>query len=231
MIFDNEYVTDLVVQWNKSRDQKILDLVIEHSMSLVEVIVSIYDPIYREDLIQEACLRVQYALPFFDQSISNLYNYLTTVIRNICITYLRQQYRYSEEYDIDLHVIEAPSNQEPDDILSELIERNRKRFPSFPSDTIDLASEYIFEALLNNSGKRQLIDDLCKIVGCEKAEANSLYISTIIFLRYHYRNFFDRRTSEYDEEYSIKPDIAEIFGVHVAETLCTILAGMQIKFP
>src|SRR4030066_1677582 len=132
MIFDNDYVSDLVSQWQKTKDANVLDLIIDQSRSLIEVIVSSYDTMHREDLIQESAMRLQYALPFFDPTISNLHNYFTTVIKNICLTYLRKQNRYALEYSLDAVVFEtqkfSTKQDEPDDILSILIERNRKRF-------------------------------------------------------------------------------------------------------
>lgn len=86
MIFDNALVTALVLEWQKSRKPEMMCQIIEQSRSLVESIVSIYNPLDRDDLIQESYIKVQHAAQFFNPDVSNLHNYFTTVIRNCCCT-------------------------------------------------------------------------------------------------------------------------------------------------
>jgi hypothetical protein len=202
-------------------------------MDLIEVIVSSYDSMYRDDLIQESSLRIHYALPFFDPTISNLHNYFTTVINNICRTYLRKQGRYSQELDIDLQLIGGLDyiRANDEDILSKMIERNRKRFPSVPVDIIDDITEYIYYCLVSNTSKRDTIFGIVSTCGINKNEASSIYVSSLIYLRVHYKEFAAIDLNEYDEEFSIIPDLQELFGNTVADTISKAFTNMYIKFP
>src|SRR3972149_5784175 len=90
MLFDCELVTKLVIEWQTTQDNVLLSEILENSRPLVEAIVSTFDREYRDDLIQESMIRVQRAIASFNPRISNLYNYLSVVVRNICITYLKK---------------------------------------------------------------------------------------------------------------------------------------------
>lgn len=233
MIFDGDYVSDLVRRWKLTHDNKILELIVEHSENLIGAIVSSYDSIYRDDLIQEASLKLSYAVQFYDPSIATIHTYFTTIIKNACLTFLRKQYRYAEELDIDIQPLGHADSTwlDKEDILTELIQRNRKRFPNFPSDMIDAITEYIFDELTFDGSRRQIVDELCEAFGCSRIEASAIYVSTIMYLRYSYKDFATICKTQYDDEYSIIPDIRDIFGNHVADTLCKVLSGLQVKFP
>ena len=63
MIFDSEYVAALVKEWRSTKDEELLAEILEAARSLIEAIASSFDPYFREDLIQEAFAKVQYAIP------------------------------------------------------------------------------------------------------------------------------------------------------------------------
>ena len=233
MIFDCEYVTELVDKWRISQDPKVLEVILEQTGSLIEAIVSGYDSLYREDLIQEASLRIQYALPYFDKHIASLHTYFTTVIKNICLSYLHKQNQYVAEYPIDLFEYSIIFVQDTQggytDILEDLIIRNRQRFPSIPTESIDESSELICDAMAAGINKRLVIKKLFTIVGVDKKIATTLYVSSLMYLRCKYSKTA-KPIVEYDE-FSIYTDMELLFGKDVSESISIILSGLSIQFP
>ncbi len=235
VIFDAACVTKLTVKWQRDRDEDTLDEIIQGCTSLIEAIVSSFDSVYREDLIQEAYYRIQYALPFFNPHISNLHNYLTTVIRNICYTYISKQDKEPNiEYDYQITHDNIDDYYYDDagelDILTVMIARNRSRFPSIPVDDIDHITAYIFYALQNDEVSRKIIAQLATQFCIERSLAQIFYCSTVIYLRA--LNIQQAKlSSDKDIEFTLLPDIKEAMGVKVYERIAVIMSGMIIKLP
>lgn len=233
MIFDCAYVTELVDKWKISQDPKLLEVILEQTGSLIEAIVSGYDSLYREDLIQEASLRIQYALPYFDKRIANLHTYFTTVIKNICLSYLHKQNQYIVEYPIDLFESSIIFVQDKQggytDILEDLIVRNRQRFPSIPTEAIDESSELICDAMAAGINKRAVIKKLATLSAIDKKVASTLYISSLMYLRCKYYDVAKPKVT-YDE-FSIYTDMELLFGKDVSDSISIILSGLSVQFP
>ena len=230
MIFDVDHVTALVLEWQRTRDEDTLTDLLFESTSLIEAIVSSYDYVYRDDLIQEAYLRIQYALPFFKPEISNLHNYFTTVIRNICNTYISKQCK-EPDTELDLQFMGYRETITDNDVLTGLISRNRKRFPSIPVNEIDHMTAYIYYEIIDGSTSRRVITGLSLQFGIDKSMAQLLYQSTIIYLRaIHINQSKPSKISESDE-LSILPDLLEVLGDDVYNRLAIVFSGMSIKLP
>ncbi len=231
MIFDSNYVTGLVEKWKVSKDPKLLEVILDQSKSLIEAIISGYDYFYREDLIQEASLRLQYALPYFDPKKANLHTYLTTVIKNICLTYLKKQSKYAEEYSIELYEIDYDFGKYPQDslnILEDLIVRNRIRFPSIPAYTLDEASEFIVSSL-EDTNKRTLPKRLAEEVFIDINTAKLIYASSLLYLKSKYFGTVYHEAVITDE-FSITRDIEEIFGKDLGSKIITLFSGIINDF-
>lgn len=229
MIFDCEYVTKLVLEWQVTKDTDLLERVFMGCNTLVEVIVSSYDYNYREDLIQEAHARILYALPYFSPRVSTLHNFLTTVIRNMCATYLKKNTLYEGELDIDLYEYEGQTDYiDEEDILNEVIIRNRKRFKSIPTKVIDDATEIVINSLLDGDGVQHIISELIKL-GLTKYLARVLYESILVYLRI--KNITCANPSMDVNELSILPDFKEFLGDRLYQAVVTVFGGMYIRIP
>lgn len=231
MIFDAERVTELVMEWQRTKDEDALTKILEKSTSLIEAIVSSYDSVYREDLIQEAYARVQYALPFFNPHISNLHNYLTTVIRNTCHTYVTKQDK--EPYiEMDLHVTigDDIDLDRYDEILTNLITRNRIRFPSIPASELDVITTYIYYSIRDDGMNRKIITKVVDHFCVHRTLAQILYQSTTVYLRLLNIAHAKPLTSK-DIELTLLPDMREAFGDGVYERMLVVFAGMNIRLP
>lgn len=229
MIFDVDRVTALVIEWQRTKDEEVLTVILTESTSLVEAIVSSYEYVYRDDLIQEAYYRIQYALPFFNPQISNLHNYLTTVIRNICNTWISRQLK-EPDIELDLQFIGHHEEQDEDEVLPKLIIRNRKRFPSIPVDEIDHITTYIYYAIRDEGMNRRLVTGLSTEFGIAKSLAQILFQSTVAYLRALYIEHARIELCNIDE-LSFLPDFREVVGDATFNRLATIFSGMTIRFP
>ena len=65
VIFDCDHVTSLLIEWQASKDPALEGQILEGSKNLVEALVSRFDPMYRDDLIQEVYARILYACKYF----------------------------------------------------------------------------------------------------------------------------------------------------------------------
>ncbi len=229
MIFDVEKVTAQVLEWQRTKDEEVLTAILLDSKSLVEAIVSSYDYVFRDDLIQEAYLRIQYALPYFDPQISNLHNYLTTVIRNICNTWVAKQCK-EPDIELDLQFIGVHDEQAEDDVLPMLIIRNRKRFPSIPVEEIDHITAFIYYSIRDDGITRKIVSGLSIQFGIAKSLAQLLFQSTVVYLRALYIEHAKIGEGRVGELTTL-PDFREVVGEATFDRLAMIFSGMIIRFP
>jgi RNA polymerase sigma factor (sigma-70 family) len=232
MIFECESVTELVLEWQSSHDIATLEYILEGSRKLVEVIASSYSSIYREDLIQESFLRIQYAIQFYNPNIANLHNYLTTVIRNTCVTYLQKQAKEPDTIP-DLQVYgDLDNNDNIDDTLSELIIRNRTRFPSIPVSDVDDATEMIYYALMESgyNKSRGIVIELMKNYTMSRHIATVVYHSTMVYLRACNTSYADVGNADL-EEFTLLQDLRDVLGEKMFKRVSLMFSGMYIKLP
>jgi len=231
MIFDAERVTDLMLKWQRTRDEDILTEILQGSTSLIEAIVSSFDYVYREDLIQESYARIIYALPFFNPNISTSHTYLTTVIRNICHTYVTKQDKEPDE-EVDLYTV-AGGNVKfdvGDDILTGLISRNRKRFPSIPVSELDHITSVVYYAIRDDGMNRKIISALVERCDIDRSLAQIFYQSIVIYLRLFNIAHAKPLTSK-NTEFTLMPDILEVLGMDAYNRMLVVFSGMNIKLP
>lgn len=232
MIFDCDLVTRLVAQWEDERDPVVLGDILVQSRALIEAIVSTFDSDFRDDLIQESSLRVQYALDSFDPDISNLYSYLSTVIRNVCITYVKKQGRDIPTEDIELLIEGDSAFAHDEDIFVDLVVRNRTRFPSLPVSVIDEITEMIYDTLSCEGHKPAgIIADI--VVGWDVARpiATTIYHSTLVYLRWKYTDHLRRQDKVVTDEFSLTRDLEELLGHKAFAKIATVFSGMYIRMP
>lgn len=231
MIFDAERITELVLEWQRTKDEDVLTEILEGSTSLIEAIVSSYSSVYREDLIQEAYARIHYALPYFNPHISSLHNYLTTVIRNICHTYATKQDK-EPVIEVDLYVTAADDMEldTPDDTLTSLITRNRIRFPSLPASELDHITSFIYYAIMDDGVNRKIVSALVDQFCIHRTMAQVLYQSTLVYLRLLNIGYAKPLTSK-DTELTLLPDIKEALGDGAYNRMLVVFAGMNIRLP
>lgn len=233
MIFDSDKTTKLIRKWKIQRTIELLSDVLLECETLVEVIASKFDNIYRDDLIQESYIRIQYSLQFFDADKGNLHKYLTSVITNACLSYIGKENRHFqyEEHEIVIGD-EAINDDDIEQALSDLIIRNRIRFPSVPTDMIDDMSEFIFISILDGIGgkSRGAIRQLTHNFDVLRSIATTVYHSSLIYLRTKYFIVHGNVTQD-PNEFSLTSDIRDIIGNKSFDAISILFSGMYIKFP
>lgn len=231
-IFDCDRVTALVKGWQDNPDPCDLAIILDLSRALIEVLVSSYDPLYRQDLIQECNLRIQTALPYFNERIASLHTFLTTVIHNTCRTFMEKQSRVPMDDMEDMTIIMAPENDgDEDNVLTALTARNRCRFQSIPVDLIDAITQDVYCELRNDGYKaRKIVSKIAMDYNLPRNNAYIIFHSTVIWLR-QAKLGYSLIPPVGDAEFSLIEDVREIFGDYIASKLALILAGATLRVP
>jgi len=236
MIFDNDKVTTLAIIWQQTRDPQMLERIILGSTSLVEAIVAGYGYTHKDDLLQESFSRIIYALPHFNPRISSLHNYLTTVIRNTCSTFLSKENKQpNNDVELNINIFLEPLEDDSkigNGILSELIARNRLRFPNLGVSIIDSATKLIYDAVRYGIvGKsRGIIVALMNECCIKRPIATIIYHSTLAYLRSKYYSNAKEPDPE-SQEFSLLTDLREAIGAENYSRILLVFSGMYIKIP
>lgn len=231
MIFDQQVCTPLVMIWQQSRDPQILDRIMVGVKGLVEAIVTGYDPLYRDDLIQESYAKILYAIEYYDPKRANLHTFLTTVIKNICYSYINKEYKLArQEVTVELDFqLPYEDKYSDDDVLTSMMIRNRKRFPSIDVDTIDELTQFAYFSLEEGMKHRSIIIFMHKISTLPMEIVTIIFRSSVLYLRSRNMLAADMSTNGVNE-FSILADIKEIIGNDAFSKLSTLCYGMNVKF-
>ena len=239
MIFNEEKVQSLVIQWQENKDKDILEDILKEATGLIEVIVSTFDPIYRDDMIQESYIKVMSVLYLYSPSRGKLHSFLTSVIRNECSSYIQHVNRslnitneVIESGIIDCHSDLDYTETDNDELLQKLTIRNRTRFPSLPTTIIDTATELIFKSIHDGRiGKsRGTISKIVELFNIDRNKATVMYHSTLVFMRLSMLSNAACGETEF-HEFSLMNDFQEIVGNTNCNSISILFSGMYIKFP
>lgn len=239
MIFDEEKVKQLVLDWQESRDDKLLEEILRETAGLIEVIVSAFDSTYRDDMIQEAYIKVMATIYVYSPERGKLHSFLTSVIRNECSSYIQHVNRnlHISTDIIESGLIDKHKDSEYTDgsaeILEQLTVRNRRRFPSLPTTIIDPATECIVVALRDGIvGKsRGTISKLIEDFHIDRNSATVLYHSTLVYMRLSMLSKCDDKKLGDFKEFSLLTDFQDIVGCENCQDISMLFSGMYIKFP
>jgi hypothetical protein len=232
MIFPSNDVASLIRQWRISRDSELLGRILHLSTPLIEVIVSRYDYEHRNDMIQECHAKLIHALEHYDPAIgSNLHAYLTSVFSNTCNTYYNKHVRHLMLSGVSENG-SSHDRYEEESILVEVIEHNRKRFPSLPTSIIDEATISIYDMLTSGDGKKQkaIISTIMNHHDMPKGVVLAVYNSTIVFLRIKMEGFAVKCVRK-PSEFSILADLKLLLGDEAYRRFCTVFSGMYFRVP
>jgi len=232
MIFDAENVKKSVIEWQCTKSVTVLERIYVGTNKLIEVIVSSYDPLFRDDMIQECRLKlITGALQGYDSGYS-LHNYLTTVFHNCCRTYMKKQYKISnlfEDFEVVEHIPIIISNDT--EIMDDAICRNRSRFPSLPVEVIDDVTEYVLIRLAGDMGKKRgIVAEIMENFNISRHIATVIYHSIMIYIRGKYdANVMD--IPKELNEFSLLPDLREELGDAAVQRLLLVFSGLCIRIP
>lgn len=228
MIFNGQKVTAMVMQWQQTRDIKLLERILEDSKSLIEAIITGYGAHNRDDLIQDAIVKIIFSLPYYSYNHGSLHNYMTTVIRNSSATVYNKEAHHDCD-ELELAMLGANQNIPEEDILQDLIVFARVRFPSLPVHLVDNMVEYIYTALQYDGKGRGIVSSMVTEYNIHRNIAYVVYNSLLIYLRSKYVDFCD--DSEEPGEFSILSDMKTVLGEAEYNKIAIIFASMYLKFP
>ena len=239
MIFDCPKITALLIEWQASKDPALEGQILEGCQNLVEALVSRFDPMYRDDLIQEVYARILYACKYFMPNIGNLHNYLTSVINNTCITYITKQAKYvsvedfmenpedAENYIETLQAVEVTEHMEL--LLPDLKARNRQRFPNLPTEDLDTISETVYNVLQTNGSYPKGLAKMLSETRCIPITvARTVCNSSLIWMRY--TNLSNATIhSDHIPELTLLKDLEEIVDEKTFRKIRIVFSGMLLR--
>lgn len=229
MIFEAAEVTELVIAWQRTKDPALMAQILEKSTSLIEVIISSYDQTLRDDLFQEASLRLQYACSRYNVHKGSLHTYFTTVIHHEVSRFLGKQSKdyLTEDLEICVDTMAEDKDSELDnDKLSELRCRNRERFPSIYAEDVDKFTTLIYRSLSNADSYSMIVRELSKQTS--RHIALVFFNSTMAYLRSENLECANCSASK-DGELTLAPDLKAIVGDDLYQKVCMVFGGMNIK--
>lgn len=235
-IFDGEKVSSLILRYNETGDNTVLDEILINTQELANYIAYRYSSDRAEDLAQEALIKVMNSLKHYDPNISNVHTYFSTIIRNSCITQYAKAKVADDCDSIDdvensllLQTIDNTDSEEFSDV-QELILRNKQRFTSLSPELVTKVTKSIYyltrDGIHNKS--RGIVSNLVKNFKINRVQAKILYRSTLTYMRMQRLS-----NSEYKnpvlQEMTILPEVREFLGVEkFAEFMC-VFSGTTIN--
>lgn len=229
MIFENDQVTELVIEWQRTGKPELMAKIIEMSTSLIEVIISGYDSTYRDDMFQESASRIQYACKSYNPKKGNLHTFLTTVVHHEMIRFLGKQSKDYLTEDLEICTDDMAEDEDSEldtDKLSELRCHNRERFPSIYAEDVDKFTTMIYRGLANAESYSMIVRELSKLTS--RHIALVFFNSTMAYLRSENLECAKSCASK-DGELTLAPDLKAVIGDDLYQKVCMVFGGMNIK--
>lgn len=232
LLFDNDKVSKLVKEYQEHGmdDISLLGEILSETRVLIEVIASKCDREYilRDDLIQEARLKLIRSLPEYDSSREKkLYSYFSVVIRNAMIDYIRKQ-KPSVELDDMEEESELSEGNYVILIVDELRGWFKSRFPTLIKKGLEGAIlEIIITAMIDKHKKRKILKDLCDNYGFTYSQAKVVYEAVLVKLR----TLMKKPSFTHDvSEQSLQPELLDIVGKDGYTDVNEAFLGLSLKF-
>jgi RNA polymerase sigma factor (sigma-70 family) len=228
-IFDPDKVGSLVTEYQTTGSEEILLKIIDESNSLIKYIVNSCNPVDPQDMIQEATIKLCKSLKSFDVKKANTHTYFARVIKNSCITYFHRDERGAGDCDYDEETLGESYKIEDSDneILMDIVARNRKRFPSLPIKTIDEITEMIYLSMIEGLDKgRTVVRNISNIYKITRDETIVIYSSSLIYLRL--KHYDQRNVDVKIEEFSLSQEMQEILGEEMFHKMLNVFSGVTI---
>jgi RNA polymerase sigma factor (sigma-70 family) len=228
-IFNTEVIADLVRQY-QAGNKEVIESILEECTPLVNYMVRNCNPADDDDMRQEVFIKIIKSLEHFNPDKANVHTYFSRVIRNTCITHFHKDMRGAGDCDLDDESQGLESigiSFKLDDTMSDLLQRNRQRFPSMPAAKIDAITEMAYLSIYDGLDKgRTVVRQISKTYDMPRENALAIYSSTIIYLRQKFSESCDN-VVEIDE-FSLLPELKELLGEDNFSKLITSFSGIII---
>ena len=227
-IFDSEKVAGLLERYNAGEVEVLEDLLVQVN-PLVSFMLNMYNSAEQDDMGQEVLIKLVASFKHYKSDVAGIHTYFSTVIRNTCITYFHKHRKHDCEDDLDdetkVHSYEFDC--EGDSILSDLLERNRERFPSVQQDVMDSITEFVYASIHEGLNKgRSAIREIASTFHMNREQALAIYSSTVVHLRMKY-NDSEKNPLEVNE-FSLSPELVQFMGEESFCNMTKIFSGVII---
>jgi RNA polymerase sigma factor (sigma-70 family) len=228
-IFEPDVVRNLVVKY-QAGDKDVATDILEACTPLTNYTVRNYNPIDPDDMRQEALIKILKSIDHFDIEKADVHTYFSRVIRNACITYFHKNEKGADDCDLDDEsmITEAyDMSVKSDELLEELMTRNKKRFPSLKSEVMDAITEAIYLSIYDGLERgRTVVRQISKTYEIPRDKVLSIYGSSIIYLRQKFPESFDKDIVS--DEFSLLPELKEVLGDENFVNLINTFSGIII---
>lgn len=249
-IFDNELVETLVIEWKRTKDGAIYQRVCKETTNLIDAIIrsnGFYRQMDFNDIRNNVFVELISFIDKWDPGRgTKLYSYLSTCIRNACISTVRTDAENKKRHvytDVSLDTLGDSDNvsmshnystDEVDFIRSKahMLECRWKE------PIIRAGIQYLVECHLSgrNHRKREIIRSLCLGYKMPQATSKFLFDWTTTSLRAELLSMYDSPLGDVDllrlaEKFSHLPDMINLIGYPAVKKLLAVFSGVQIRFP
>lgn len=228
-IFDPDLVRRLVKQ-HQTGDKEIASAILDACTPLVNYTVRNCNPIDADDMRQEALIKILKSIDHFDIDKADVHTYFSRVIRNSCITYYHKNEKGADDCDLDDESMIGEvydMSHKPDELLEDLICRNKKRFPSMNPELMNTITEAIYLSIYDGLERgRTVVRQISKTYEIPRENVLSIYGSSIIYLRQKFPENFDKEIIQ--EEFSLLPELKEVLGDDNFVNLINTFSGIII---
>lgn len=231
MIFDAVRVEQMIADYRQSNSDELLESIVKSCEPLIRAIISTKDyPVnVVPDMVQE-CKRkiVMYGVHKYVLGSKKLHQYFTGIIINQCSTVAQKDAKYWAEIDefVDLYeddnIVDHSSELCDTHVLRDLISRNRRRFMSIDTETIDTLTKAIYDSLMAG-----MSDGFNKpMLGLSRKVVAYIHYSTVMYMRFvNYQAI----TTYLPDEFSKEADLMDLIGFELYAKLQAALGDELLK--
>lgn len=248
IIFENEYVEALVIQWKRNRDFNTYKRICGESIHLIESIIrgskfSLQVPFL--DLRNWLFLQFERWIDKWVPGEGKLYTYMSVSIKHGCLSYvtreklMRQRCVYT---DVPLESISDHVSYESNfgfDAQDRMSEQLANIVVRWHEPTVREATKYMVYAILRNRGysrRKQILKTACEAYDLDLDTAKFMLDWAHGAVRNAFLEYYNQPLSFQDllmaaTRFTFLRDVMNIVGFENTKKLCCVFAGSTIKFP
>jgi hypothetical protein len=248
IIFENEFVEALIIQWKRNKDFNTYKRICGESIHLIDSIIrgskfSLQVPFL--DLRNWLFLQFERWIDKWVPGDGKIYTYMSFCIKNGCMSYvskeklLRQRYVYT---DVPLESISESVSYESDfgfDLNDRMREQLSGILVRWHEPHVREAIKYMMYAILRNRGysrRKQILRTACEAYSIDIDTAKFMLDWTHGAVRNAFLEHYNNPLSFKDllaasTRFSFIWDMLKVLGYEETKKLCCLFAGNSIKFP
>lgn len=248
IIFENEFVETLVIQWKRNRDFNTYKRICAESINLIDSIIrgskfSLQVPFL--DLRNWLFLQFERWIENWVPGDGKLYTYMSVSIKNGCLSYVtkeklaRQRCVYT---DVPLESLGDAASYESDfgfDLDDRMKDQLAGIVVRWHEPAVREAIKYMMYAILRNRGlsrRKHILRTACEAYGLDLDTAKFMLDWTHGAVRNAFLEHYNHPLSFKDllvasTRFTFLKDLMDIVGFDATKKLCCVFAGSNVRFP